>query len=152
MMSNFAEFDVPEPVGTQEEQAKTEANPSIDKDKKTKPNTAPKSKNVNKVSFKPAVILSIVGLLALLASGLQVYSLASAILNVKGLSFPVIAYPFQSELVPYTIPLMLIAFISLKLSVRIPAARLGLFVLYIVFTAFILVHIYNFLSGQFHWV
>ena len=137
-MSNFAEFDVPETPTNQEEQTEQETKPKNANTNKTKNKTTPK----RTTRFKPAILLTITGWLALILVALKTY----------GTFNPNLQYPLQMQLAAYTIPLMIASFVSFKLSTRIPLSKLGLFGLYLIFAIFAINKIYVLVTtGQLTW-
>lgn len=140
-MSNFAEFDVPEPQGSQPEENTPQ---ETAKDNKPVVKTSkPKNKTSRKNNLNLSFILSIIGLIALFPVSFRTINL--------WFNTPAIL-PFQKELAPYTIILIIVSFVFLKLSSRNPLSKLGLLIFYITLAGFIGYKIYDFITtGAISW-
>ena len=143
-MSNFAEFDVPEPAGQAENnsQQETTKEPTVEtkpKTNKTKPAPSKRKTSTNTFSF----LLTIIGLLALFPVAFKTVTLWFKI---------DLTYPLQAELASYTIILLIVSFVCLKLSGRNPLAKLGLAIFYLTTAGWIAYKVYNFVTtGVFTW-
>lgn len=143
-MSNFAEFDVPEPNSQTEETSQTETNKEADpstqaKTSKPKP-TASKRKNGNSnFSF----LLAIIGLLAVFPVAFK---------TVSDWFKTDATFPFQAEVSPYNLILIIVAFVCFKLAGRNPLAKLGMLIFYITAAGWIAYKVYQFVTtGVFNW-
>lgn len=137
-MSNFAEFDVPEPNNTisNETSEQTEQKQNIKPEKQTVNKHKPRKTNIW------STILTIIGYIALTITAIKIYGLFNSNLQ----------YPFQYQLATLTLPIMLTAYIAFKLSTKNPLSKLGLLGTYILFAIFAVDKIYAFITtGAISW-
>lgn len=139
-MSNFAEFDVPEPNSQTEETSQTETN----KEPKAQPKTQSKTSKPRSSKLSFSFLLTIVGLVAVFPVAFKTVSLWFK---------TDVTFPFQAEVAPYSLILLIVSFVCLKLAGRNPLAKLGLLVFYITAAGYIGYKIYEFVTtGNFSWV
>ena len=137
-MSNIAEFDVPD---------QPQPNSQTENTKENTPTVKPKPKNIHTdktppPKINPTILLTTIGWIALTFAALKTYTTFN----------PTFTYPLQTELTPYTIPLMLTAYITFKISTRNPLSKLGLISLYIILAIYTVNKIYTLITtGIFNW-
>lgn len=138
-MSNIAEFDVPDQPQPNNQQTNTKENtPSP----KTKPKNSKPANKTNPPKINPTILLTIIGWIALTFATLKTYTTFN----------PTFTYPLQTQLTTYTIPLMLTAYITFKISTRNPLSKLGLIGLYIILAIYTVNKIYTLITtGAFNW-
>lgn len=138
-MSNIAEFDVPDQPEPNNQPEKTKENTPTPK---TKPKNSKPANKTTPAKINPTILLTIIGWATLTFAALKTYTTFN----------PTFTYPLQTELTPYTIPLMLTAYITFKTSTRNPLSKLGLISLYIILAIYTVNKIYTLITtGVFNW-
>ena len=141
-MSNFAEFDVPEP--TNQNQPETQETSDSKPETKTPKKPVKQSKPANPKILTSSLLLTILGYITLTPA---------ATTTINFWFKTQITLPYQIQIAPYTLLFIIVSYIIFKLlSRKNPLAKLGLLLVYITTAAFIIYKIYDFITtGSISW-